>query len=119
MPTKNGWWILKVLLSNMVVKQGCPISPTPCSDKLEEVVNKVAREEGLNAPKLMQNVIVLLLYADDVVLFSYDVDSMQHLLGVLDDFFHSSGLVVNVEKTKMMVVQTIQPHHYPMLTYID
>ena len=24
---------------------------------------------------------------------------------------------MNVEKTKMMVVQTIQPHHYPMLTY--
>ena len=80
-------------------------------------MNKVAREEELNAPKLMQNVIVLLLYADDVVLFSYDVDSMQHLLGVLEEFCHSSGLAVNVEKTKMMVVQTIQPHHYPMLTY--
>ena len=110
----------KHFLSNMGVKQGCPLSPTLfglCIDKLEEVVNKVAREEGLNAPKLMQNVIVLLLYADDVVLFSYDVDSMQHLLGVLEEFCHSSGLAVNVEKTKMMVVQTIQPHHYPMLTY--
>ena len=42
---------------------------------------------------------------------------MQNLLGVLEEFCHSSGLAVNVEKTKMMVVQTIQPHHYPMLTY--
>ena len=64
------------------------------------------REEGLNSPKLMQNVILLLLYADDVVLLSYDVDSMQHLLGVLEFFCHSSGLAVNVEKTKMMVVQS-------------
>ena len=48
---------------------------------------------------------------------SYDVDSMQHLLGVLEEFCYSSLLAVNVEKTKMMVMQTIQPHHYPMLTY--
>ena len=72
----------------MGVKQGCPLSPILfglCIDKLVEVVNKVAREEGLNAPKLMQNFILLLLYADDVALFSYDVDSMQYLLGVLEE----------------------------------
>ena len=43
----------KHFLSNMGVKQGCPLSPTLfslCIDKLEEMVNKVAREEGLNAP---------------------------------------------------------------------
>ena len=48
----------------------------------------------------MQNVILLLLYANDVVVFSYDVDSMQHLLGVLEEFCHSSGLAVNIEKNK-------------------
>ena len=73
-------------------------------DKLEEVVNRVAREEGLDAPKLMQQVILFLLYADDMVIFSYDVDSMQRLLGALDAFFQSSGLTINVDKTKMMVV---------------
>ena len=40
-------------------------------------------------------------------------------LSLLEEFFHSSGLAVNVEKTKLMVVQTIQPHHYPVLTYRD
>ena len=38
----------KNFLSNMGVKQGCPLSPTLfglCIDKLEEVVNKVAREK--------------------------------------------------------------------------
>ena len=62
----------------------------------QEAVNKVAREHCLNAPKLMQHVILLLLYADHVVHFSYDVDSMQHLLGVLKEFCHSSGLAMNV-----------------------
>ena len=45
------------------VKQGCPLSHTLfglCIDKLEEVVNRVAKEEELDAPKLMQQVILLL-----------------------------------------------------------
>ena len=37
---------------------------------------------------------------------------MQQLLGVLEEFCHISGLAMNVEKTNMMVLQTIQPHHY-------
>ena len=60
----------------------------------------VAREDGLDAPKLMQQFILLLLYADDVVIFSYDVDGMQRLLGALEAFCHSSGLTVNLDKTK-------------------
>ena len=75
------------------------------------------RKEWLDLLKLIQHVILLLLYADDVVIFSYDVDGMQRLLGALEAFCQSSGLTINVDKTKMMVVQTIQPHQYPMLTY--
>ena len=54
-----------------------PLSPTLfglCIDKLEEVVNRVAIEDRLDAPKLMLQVILLLLYVEDVVLFLYDVD---------------------------------------------
>ena len=50
------------------------------------MVNTIVREEGLDAPKLMQQVILLLLYADDIVIVSYDVDGMQHLLGALEAF---------------------------------
>ena len=59
---ENGF--LEHFLSNMGVKQGCPLSPTLfglCIDKLEAVVNRVGREEGLNAPILMQHVTLLLL----------------------------------------------------------
>jgi hypothetical protein len=107
-------------LSNMGVKQGCPLSPTLfglCIDKLEKLINKVAKEEKLDGPKLMHQFILLLLYADDVVLFSYEIESMQRLLGVLETFCECSGLTVNVEKTKMMVVRTIQPQQYPTLIY--
>ena len=78
----------------MGVRQGCPLSPilfSLCIDNLEEVVDRVAREEGLDAPKLMQQVILLLLYANDMIIFSYDVDGMHHLLGA---FCKSCGLTV-------------------------
>ena len=38
-------------------------------------MSRIAREEGLNAPKLMQQVILLFLYGDDVVIFSNEVDA--------------------------------------------
>ena len=44
MPIENG------------VNQGCPLSLTLfglCINKLEEIIKKVAKEEGLNEPKLM------------------------------------------------------------------
>ena len=52
------------------------------------MVNRVG-EEGLDAREIMQHVILLLLYANDVVMFSYDVDGMQHLLGALEICCHS------------------------------
>ena len=71
------------------VKQGYPWSHMYtlglCINKLE-VENRVAREEGLDAPKLIQQVILLFLYTDNMVIFSYDVDGMQCLLGALEAF---------------------------------
>ena len=63
-------------LRRMGVKQIVPLSPTLfdlCTDKLEEVVNRVVREEWLDGPKLMQHLILLLL-PYDAILCSYDVD---------------------------------------------
>ena len=50
------------------------------------MVNRVAIEDGLDAPKLMRQVITLLLYIDDVVIFSYDFDGIQRLLGALEGY---------------------------------
>ena len=75
-----------------------------CTNEMEVVVNGVGGEEGLGGPKLMQHVILLLLYADNMVIFSTDFDGMHSLLGTLDAFCQSTGLTINMDKTKMMEV---------------
>ena len=56
-----------------------------CIDKLEGIVNNVAKE-GLLGPKLMQELIFIVIFANDYVLPSFNVDAMQHLLGVVETF---------------------------------
>ena len=65
----------------------------------------------------MHGLIFILLYVDDVVLFSYNQDEMQQLLDVLDTFCQKSGLIVNVDKTKMIGIKAIKARHFPMFTY--
>ena len=75
-------WFLQELFEHNGVKQGCPRSLSLfglCINKLEEIIKKVAKEEKLDGPKLMHELIFTLLYADDAVLFSYSLDGMQHL----------------------------------------
>ena len=72
-----------------------------------DLVNWVAREEGLDVPNLMQLVILLLSNVDDVAIFLYDYDGMSCFLGAIQAFCQSSRLNVNVDKIKIMVIQTI------------
>ena len=71
----------------------------------------------MDNPKLMHELIFILMYAEDVALFSYNLDDMQHLLAVVDTFHQISGLTISVDQTKMMAMEAIQSRHYPTFTY--
>ena len=63
---KNGF--SKYFLRNVGFNQGYPLSPTLfglCIDKQEEIVNDVAKEEGVDGPKLMQE--YLFIYFKDIL----------------------------------------------------
>ena len=72
--------------STIGVKQGCPLSPTLfglCIDELEEMVTKFVKEECVEEVVIGNVVIMLLLYADDVVLFANTLGDAQKLVKVL------------------------------------
>ena len=64
----------------MGVKKCCTLSHTLfvlCIDKLEETLLKVIHEEEISIPHTGMHVILLLLYANDVVLFTHTKEHMQ------------------------------------------
>ena len=95
--------------STIGVKQGCPLSPTLFGlliDELEKMVLDSMQDEGIKKVLIGNVVIMLLLYADDVVLLAHEVKDAQRLMQVLEKFCMHSGLSVNVTKTKVMLVKT-------------
>ena len=93
-------------MRNTVVTQGCPPSPAffgLCINKLKEIENKAAKER-LDGLKLMQEVMFIVLYANDV-LFLHILDDMQHLM-YWEHFVRSLGLLLTCT-TKLMAITAI------------
>ncbi len=49
--------------------------------------------------------LAILLFADDIALFSYSASGLQKQLDVLAEFCAARGLTVNVNKTKILVFE--------------
>jgi hypothetical protein len=71
-------------------------------DKLEDCL-EVA---GCVGPTLASIVIILLLYANDIVLMARNPYDLSKQLRILKDFFSSTGMTVNTEKTKVMIIKS-------------
>ena len=59
--------------------------------------------KGVNGLDVGMLKLYLLLYADDIVIFSNTSDGLQRGLNVLSDYCNKWKLTVNVDKTKIMV----------------
>ena len=83
--------------SDIKIKQGCPLSPTLfglCIDELEEMVQYFVANKGINCPTIAQATILLLMYANDVLLVSRTYEDTNKLMEVLEDLCELSGLWV-------------------------
>ncbi len=81
------------------VKQGCPLSPLLFSlylDELESLLEEASDE--IDCPHLAEILIAILLFADDIALFSYSQKGLQRQLDILEAFCSARGLKVNVQK---------------------
>ena len=99
------------------VKQGCALSPLLFSLYLGELETLLEEASGeTDCPRLAVLLIAILLFADDIALFSCTTKGLQRQLDILHAFCSDRGLKVNVQKTKTMVLEH-QKTQTPPFTY--
>lgn len=92
------------------VKQGCNASPELFGLYIDRLVSYIEREyaslddEFKASVKVAGISIHLLLFADDIVLFSKSAQGLERLLAIVGDFCDNNGLTVAIAKTKCLYV---------------
>ncbi len=96
------------------MRQGCSLSPTLFNIYINELSVQL---EQSTAPglTLQDQIIKLLLYADDLVLLSSPPQGLHQHLDLLNNYCQNCALAVNLKKTNIMVFQNkprCQEHRY-------
>ena len=79
----------KSFTSNMGVKQGCPLCPTLFGiyiDELEELIQEYITYGGIDGPSFGLYTVLILLYADNVILMVHTYEGMGRLIELLKAF---------------------------------
>ncbi len=90
------------------MKQGCPASPKLFSLFMDWLEAHIHNEMGIHDDRARWEVrvagvnLLLLLFADDLVLTSATFKSMQDLLNTLHSFCRKNSMVVSTKKTKWL-----------------
>lgn len=98
-------WLSEIITSTIGVKQGCPLSPTFFGFYIDEVFDFIDRM-GRPRATLCDTLVLILLYADDIVPISDSKDGLRKHLGAAHAFSQQRNLPVNLGKTKVMVNTT-------------
>lgn len=88
--------------SHLGVRQGECLSPFLFSMYLNDLENEFI-QKGVEGVDIGMLKLFLLLYADDIVIFSNTMEGLQRGLDVLAEYCEKWKLTVNTDKTKIMV----------------
>ena len=89
------------------LKQGCKISPLLFTVMINSLIEEVSAK-AKHGVQLMPNTpdVSILLFADDVVVFSDTAIGLQNQLNLIKESSDKLGLTVNVSKTKVIVFRS-------------
>ena len=84
---------------NKGTEQGHPLSPDLFKLYIRDLSPQLDQE---NCPKLLNQLVSHLLWADDLILLALDPETLQKQLNSLNDFCLEWGIEINADKTKLM-----------------
>lgn len=99
---KNKNTLSEAFTCNIGVRQGECLSPFLFAMYVNDLEQELA-ENGLNGIDVGMVKLLLLLYADDIVLFSKTPDELQKALNILEEYCNRWKLTVNTTKTKIII----------------
>ncbi|RUS74522.1 hypothetical protein EGW08_017710 [Elysia chlorotica] len=88
------------------VRQGCVLSPSLFNLYTEYIFREIDTVPGL---KINGENINNLRYADDTVLLAESQNDLQNLVTIIEEHSGKYGLLMNVKKTKVMVISKKEP----------
>ena len=94
----EGW--SKDIMCNVEVKQGFRLSPTLFGIYIDKLAGCL-EEADCDGTILAGILIILLLYADDIVLLARCPSDIDKQLRLITDFYSTMGMTVNTEKKKL------------------
>jgi len=84
------------------VRQGCPLPGLLFIIGIEILARAIKNDPAIKGINVGEKEIKVSLYADDTTVFVRDLDSVIHLLTLLDKFKNLSGLEINTTKSEGM-----------------
>ena len=92
------------------LKQGEPLSPLMFILFINDITNSITID-NLSEKDLELLSMYLILFADDIVLFTTDPISLQHQLDNIYEYSVHNGLKINVNKTKVCIFEKRKQQH--------
>jgi transcription initiation factor TFIIIB Brf1 subunit/transcription initiation factor TFIIB len=94
---------------NKGLRQGCPFSPTMFNIYLDEIINKLQKQDITGIKHSINQQMSTLLFADEKVIIVDTEDNLQKAAQKLNQIITEYGLTTFVQKTKSMTFKGRDP----------